>query len=89
MDERLRVYPTFYEDYRMAHISIPTSQEYHDNEVVEDLTVAADNIGCVKFEYESKKPTRFIGTTMDVIIVTFKTLADMNRYKEHIEAHYA
>ena len=60
-----------------------------DEEVVEELTDVADQIGYEKYECESKKPERFIGTTMDVLKITFKTLADMMRFKAHVDDQYA
>ena len=86
---KLRVYPTYHHDFRTALISVPTSQEYLDEEVVEELTDVADQIGYEKYECESKKPERFIGTTMDVLKITFKTLADMMRFKAHVDDQYA
>ena len=85
---KLRLYPTFREDFKIVLVSVPTTQEYLDLGVYEDLTDAIERIGFKTVECESSKPPRFFGTNMDVMKVTFRTLADMMLFKAYIDSRY-
>ena len=85
---KLRLYLTYREDLKTALVSVPTSQEYLDLGVYEDVIEAAENIGFKSVTSESKKPPRFIGTSLDVIKVTFNTLADLVRFKAYVQDSY-
>lgn len=85
---KLRVYQTYYEDFRTALLLVPTTQNYLDSEVLEKLTDMVENIGYVQLKVESKKPAHFFGTNLDVMKVVFGTLADLKRFEERIRAEY-
>ena len=82
MRKQLSVYARFYNDFNMVKVLVPTSQNYVDAAVIENLTEVAENIGFIRFRCESKN------STFDVVYIQFRTYTDLAWFKEFLVESY-
>lgn len=85
---KLRVYADFYEDFKTAHVSVPTTKLYEEKGVYDNIADIAERFNYISISGASKKPQNFIGTSLNVLIITFRNLADLKKFKELVTQSY-